>query len=238
MELGRAIVRQLELDRRGELPTRWMAHHLAELIATAESVKGAALREAEDRAAELVMKLWSIRSALPGAADPLIEFRAAIKVLEAMMPSANPWRLSRGNTADALLSEMFGAMALSIMAGLLLTRSRELRNIDEAEWNALSEEERLLAGTLALWQDLLGKPQPRTSALASFLSRLGEFDWADDDELRAVVAKDAPDTDRSQRDTVLSHLESFQTQLAKLIEQWRAVDARPGSGEAGEICES
>lgn len=65
LELGRTIVRQLELEQRENVLPRWMAHHLAELIKVAENSESSAKQYAEDRAVELILKLWTSRRDLP-----------------------------------------------------------------------------------------------------------------------------------------------------------------------------
>lgn len=236
LELGRKIVRQLELDRRGELPSRWMAHHLAELITIAQTGEGEAKQQAEDRAADLILKLWANRRALPIPADPLHGYLAAIKVLGAMAPTANPWRrFQRGGGDDALLGDMFDALAQLVMSGLMLTRSEEMRKIEEAEWDALSGEERYLVETLDHWRDFAVAPAAETISLESFYLKFVEGDGdsdvqgttadADPQESATEVAQDP---ERDQRVAILAHLETFQARLADLIEGWRAAGGLDG----------
>lgn len=234
MELGRAIVRQLNIDRRGEIPTRWMAHHLAELIQTAETAEGAARQEAEDRAADLVIKLWANRRALPPAADPLSGYSDAIKVLAALLPSSDPWRhFRRTGSSDALLHDMFGAMAQLVMGGLMLTREVEMRTILDAEWDALSGEEQLLVELLNRWHRFFVKLAPAQVDLESFYAV-----FLGDDETPAADApteedQGAADPVTANRAAILSHVETFQARLGELIAQWRETMAQ-GGGEGTE----
>lgn len=223
------IVRQLELDKHGELPARWMAHHLAELITTAKAAEGEEKQRAEDRASELILKLWANRRGLPGQADPLHGHLEAIKVLGAMLPTANPWhRFQRSDSDDARLSDMFGALVQLIMSGLALTRGAETRKIEEAEWEALSEEEIFLVETLSRWKAFIVAPEPMNISLEAFYATL----LADDgqDELNKGVSNgevsDLPESDpeREQRLRILDHLETFQTRLSEMIQQWRSAN--------------
>lgn len=224
MELGRAIVDQLEIDHRGEVLDKWMAHHLAELIKAAETSEGKARQEAEDRAVELILKLWANRRALPGAADPVKGYRNAINVLAAMFPSGDPWRYyRRGHTAEKLLHEMFGAMVHLVMSGLLLTRNLELRTIQDAEWDALSAEERLLVEILNTWHEFFVTPAPNKVELENFYRILveGETDTEKAEEEAAGDGNDESNPAEIDRAAILSHVETFQARLDQLVTQWR-----------------
>ena len=112
MALGLAIVAELRLDTRGELLQRWMAHHLAETIEKAESATGAKKIKLERDAVNLILKLWSHRSALPEPIDPLSGCRAAVDTLARLLPEANPWaHFSRNRPSETHLREMFAAMS-------------------------------------------------------------------------------------------------------------------------------
>lgn len=204
-----------------------MAHYLAELIQTAETAEGAAKQEAEDRAANLIIKLWANRRALPLSADPLSGYRDAIKVLAALLPSSDPWRrFRRTGTSDALLHDMFGAMVQLVMGGLLLTRDVEMRTILDAEWEALSDEEQLLVEVLNRWHQFFAKPAPPKIDLESFYAV-----FADDDE--TPVADGPAEEDQgaagpvaANRAEILSHVETFQGRLGELVAQWRQAIAQ------------
>lgn len=229
LELGRAIVDQLGIEHRSDTVDRWMAHHLAELIDAAETLEGQAKREAEDRAVELVLKLWANRRVLPAAADPLSGYRDATKVLAAMLPPADPWRRFRqGNATERLLHDMFGAMAQLVMSGLLLTHGLELRNILDAEWDALSEPERLLVGTLDTWHEFLVTPAQDKTELDSVYRIMiaGEEEGEEQDASTAEVEEDERDPIEIDRAAILSHVETFQARLDDLVTQWREKPAK------------
>lgn len=231
MALGRVIVRQLELERRGEVPTRWMAHHLAELIQAADMSEGDGRQAAEDRAAKLILELWANRRALPTPADPLSGYSDAIKVLRTMLPSGDPWsRHRRQGSIDALLHDMFGAMAQLVMSGLFLTRDVEIRAIEEAEWDALSEEERFLTGILDRWHRFFAPPPPKEFDLGALYAAFLEGDdglevGSSIEESPAPEEEAEPDPAEVNRAAVISHVETFQARLAELLAQWR--DAKP-----------
>ena len=239
LELGQAIVRQLEINQRGEQTSRWMAHHLAELITTAQAAEGDAKRLAEDRAAELILKLWARRRDLPMSADPLHGYLEAIKVLGAMLPTANPWRqLQRGRSDEALLCGMFDSLVNLVMSGLLLTRNGDIRKIEDAEWDSLSEEERFLVETLNRWRELFVPPTSEEFSLNPIFVTIR----GGDDESEANVGKldrsalkdPRAESEEDLHGSILVHIERFQAKLSELIEQWREKEGNEAD-EASEL---
>ena len=108
MALGQVIVKQLELEDRGAVVDRWLAHHLAEVIAEADRATGTAKAASEAQAVDLILKLWIHRRALPEPVDPLGGCRKAIEVLGRLSPEADPWsRFRQPEGHDGLLHEMF-----------------------------------------------------------------------------------------------------------------------------------
>lgn len=214
-----------------------MAHHLAELIDEAERSKGAAKQQAEERAVELILKLWTNRRALPTPADPLSGHLPAIKVLAAMLPTADPWRrFRRTGSNDELLHDMFGALVHLVISGLLLTRGGDIRAIEGAEWEALSDEEKFLVEILDRWHEFFVTPAPSNVELENFYATFlesgsesgGKAEQADE----SGEQKEAdPELERR---AILSHVEVFQARLADLIEQWRNTCTGEGAGEHDE----
>lgn len=223
LELGRTIVRQLELEQRGNVLPRWMAHHLAELIKAAENSESAAKQDAEDRAVELILKLWTSRRDLPVPADPLSEYRDAIMALDRMLPSANPWhRFRRPSSDDELLHDMFGAMAQLVMSGLLLTRAAEMRTIADIERKALSEEETFLLDTLDRWDRFFVMPAPSKINLEFIFAKMTNDEAETVGETKTLLQEEMQlDSSAERRTAILVHVETFQARLAELLERWR-----------------
>lgn len=237
MELGQTIVRQLDLDQRRDVVSRWMAHHLAELITTAETAKGEAKQQAEDRAVELILKLWANRRELPTPADPLHGHMDAIKVLGALLPTSNPWRYSqRRDSYSSLLRDIFDQLVNVVISGLLLTHGMDMRKIEDAEWDALSQEERSLVEALDRWRDFFAAPGPERTSFAPLLIR---FVGSGGEEGPAVCTSDTeasettkPDAEREQPAAILAHLEECQAKLSELIERWREEGVSHSATEA------
>lgn len=242
MDLGRAIAQQLENDKRGELPSRWMAHHLAELMDLAENVEGEVRQTLKMQAADLIIKLWVNRRSLPASVDPMGGQMAAIELLTAMQPTANPWaRFRRSHSKDDLLHEMFGVLTQIVMSGLLLTRPVEVRSIDGAEWDALTGDERFLADQLGRWKKLLVIPASEDFNLDAFYSKFSNDDV--DTKLEeqtgplAEEEKDGP-VPKDELRVILSNLETFQSKLASLVDQCRNSLISDDADEENEMDES
>lgn len=220
LELGRTIVRELEIDARGEVLSRWMAHHLAELIEKAEIAEGDEKHEAEQRAVELILKLWVNRRALPTPADPMSGYADAIKVLGAMLPTSNPWRgLKRISSVDDLLYDMFGVLATLVMSGLLLTRPAEMRRIDEVEWSALSDEEKFLSDILERWQGFLRPTMPVGSDTEAFFASLEALHAEPNVVAQAPILEPGGDDPDAQRRELVAAVQMFQERLGELLER-------------------
>ena len=156
------IVRQLELQDRGTVPERWLAHHLAELIAEADQAVGTAKAEYKAQAVDIILKLWVHRRALPEPVDPLGGFRKAVEVLGRLVPDANPWAsYHRPDTYEDLLREMFELLGKIVVAGVLLTQVSRVRPITEEELKALEDEERHLNSTLEQWMPFVAPSSPK-----------------------------------------------------------------------------
>ena len=90
MALGRVIVRQLELEDRGTVLERWLAHHLAEVIVAADEASGRAKAAAEAQAVDLICTLWAHRCAFAESIGPHGEYRRAVEMLGRQATEAGP----------------------------------------------------------------------------------------------------------------------------------------------------
>ena len=231
LALGQVIVRQLELQDRGTVLERWIAHHLAEVIAEASRAVGPAKRASEAQAVDLVLKIWAHRRALPESVDPLGGYRKAAEVLGLLMPEANPWaHYSQPSTYEGLLREMFELLSTIVVAGVLLTQVSRVRPITEEELKALEEDERHLHSTMEQWMLLVARSPSRPEVKIKFVST-GTTEGAEADrESERVI--DSSDQDRTSDEQVgpddadlhaiiTSTLERMQTDLTDLLTRWR-----------------
>ncbi|OXM82526.1 hypothetical protein CF651_30545 [Paenibacillus rigui] len=86
MNLGKALVKELNLDPGVDTTARWMAHYIAEQIELAEHSTGAEKKQAEERCFETVLKLWNRRSSFPNGSRPLENFEPIIRTLARLDP--------------------------------------------------------------------------------------------------------------------------------------------------------
>lgn len=243
MALGQVIVRQLELEDRGTVLERWLAHHLAEVIAEADRAVGPAKATSEAQAVDLVLKLWAHRRALPEPVDPLGGYRKAVEVLGRLVPEANPWAYyRRPDTYDGLLREMFELLGTIMLAGVLLTQVSRVRPITAEELMALEEEERYLHSTLEQWMQFVARSPSRPEINIEFVSTgttegtevdgVSESVGDSSNEYRTSDGQAGPD-DASLHAAIVSNLERMQTDLTDLLTRWR--DSLPckmeGEGE-------
>lgn len=236
LALGQVIVRQLELQDRGTVLERWIAHHLAEVIAEASRAVGPAKKASEAQAVDLVLKLWAHRRALPESVDPLGGYRKAIEVLGLLMPEANPWtHYSQPSTCEGLLREMFELLGMIVLAGVLLTQVSRARPITEEEFKALEEEERYLHSMLEKWMLLAARSSSKTEVKIEFVST-GATEGSEADREPERV-NDSSDQDRTSDEQagpddvdlhaeIVSSLERMQTDLTDLLTRWRESSPR------------
>ena len=210
---------------------RWIAHHLAEVIAEADRAVGPAKAASQAQAVDLVLKLWTHRRALPEPVDPLGGYRKAVEVLGRLMPDANPWAYHRpSDTYDGLLREMFELLSTIVIAGILLTQVSRVRPTTEEEAEALEEDERYLYSTLEQWMSFVVRSPSKPEIEIKFVSTSTSEGAEADPESEG--AGDAGDEDRtsdkqvifdeaSLHAVIVSKLERMQIDLADLLTRWR-----------------
>jgi hypothetical protein len=225
LELGQAIVRHLELDARGNVLERWLAHHLAELMLKAANATGREKEEAERQAVDVILKLWVHRRALPSPVDPLGGYREAIAVLGRLMPDGDPWRHYRHNHGyEGLLQEMFASLTSAVVGGLLLTHTEHIRAFSEAESAALEEEEVYLRTALDEWMKIL----PARQNVDFIVFDPDAADAEVQDELSAAEFDDltpeqqAAALESTAHAAIADRLERVHDKLGDLLRRWRS----------------
>jgi ABC-type cobalt transport system substrate-binding protein len=226
LELGQAISRELRLDPRGDILERWLAHHLAELMANAGTAVGAKKIQAQKAAVDLILKLWSHRRALPKDADPLGHLREAIEVLAHLVPPANPWahHPSAGHY-DTLLRSMFRTMGEAVLFGVLLTQVTTPRSVSAVERNFLDERENLLLDAFQEWFPL-GSPSPVPTPIVTFYTAGEEPDPEESPDESLNWEGLSPEEQRKRategaKGAIESLLVELQSQIGTLLDRWR-----------------
>lgn len=99
LDLGCALVKELDLDPGVDTLSRWMAHYIAELIDEAKTAK------VEDRPAKLAMcadailKLWDHRHQLPDGKRPFEDMEPIMRALASLDPEDDTPRFYRTQRA-------------------------------------------------------------------------------------------------------------------------------------------
>lgn len=235
MGLGRTIVEELRLDTRGETLQRWLAHHLAELIANADGATEAKKVQAEKKAVELILKLWAHRRSLPEIADPLGDLRNAIRALSYLLPPPNPWaRYPSSDSDEGLLGEMFRTMSEAVLVGIVLTQVSRLRPVSNVESEFLEEEEKALRDAFERWLPIANPPQPPPPVVRIVVN--GEPESSQEDSPEEPLDWDSLSPERQMeqatrvgKNRIVSQLEQMQTQIGTLLDRWRNNNASEGA---------
>lgn len=109
LELGRFLAQQLEVDEGVDTLSRWMAHHLAGLMAEAADAEGDRKKRLDGAVVELILQIWAHRRNFPEGSDPLAPYEKAAKTLATLRSGSTAFS---GWSALALPSE--AALALEI----------------------------------------------------------------------------------------------------------------------------
>lgn len=161
LELGRYLVRELGFEDGADTLGRWMAHHLAELIAQAENGATAAERLiARQAATETILRIWEHRVSLPGKAYPLRPYEDVLRALDRLHPGNNPFLLFAGSgetTRDQLSMRLFDNLARLIITLLLmkLPDGGIDANVNPIAMSSLDEIEQHMLTSLQQWVEML-----------------------------------------------------------------------------------
>ncbi len=128
LELGRLLVSEYLKERDGDTLSRWFLHTIAQrLVAFDEAKSEKARKNAQDAAAELILRFWRHRKATNLNVDPLSRFEELFKSLELLLPKANPWLSPQTSQTEKLAAQLFESLS-SLTIGLMLLG---LSNSDE-----------------------------------------------------------------------------------------------------------
>jgi hypothetical protein len=163
LELGKYLVRELGLEPGVDTLGRWLAHRIAELIDDAEKAPTkAARRKAEAAAIDTILKVWEKREDFPRELYPLAPYKGVLKMIDALQPSNDQYRLVRKRVderLDELASQAFDTFS-RLMINLILLKLPENHpdiDLDAVSFRASSEEEKHILTTLAAWIELFEK---------------------------------------------------------------------------------
>lgn len=88
LDLGAALVRELDLEQSNDVLGRWMAHHLASLITAAREAPLDRRAECEERCRAAILDIWRHRNCLPEGRRPFEPLERVVDTLAALDPDA------------------------------------------------------------------------------------------------------------------------------------------------------
>ena len=152
LRLGTRIVHELGLEPSVDTLGRWMAHHLGEVMQEVESAEGSDKEQAQERAVDLILKLWSHRRNLPGGAYPLNDLEPVMSVIGRLRSEASPYQRYSADATEKLLARIFDGLRLVVAHGILLIAGSEKLPDDlDAATPFLDDEERQLIEEVRGW---------------------------------------------------------------------------------------
>lgn len=87
IDLGKAIVKELELDPGVDTLAKWMAHYIATKIELAEHLAGEEKISTEKECFEAILKLWEHRWSIPSNRPFLKDFEPLLETLDKLNPN-------------------------------------------------------------------------------------------------------------------------------------------------------
>ncbi len=91
IELGKFLVKELELEPGVDTLGRWMAHFIAELIERSEAADGKDKTQLEKRCFETILKFWGHRTSLPHGICPFENFEPIYEFIKRLSPGKDDY---------------------------------------------------------------------------------------------------------------------------------------------------
>ncbi len=163
LEVGKHLVTQLGLEDSTDTLGRWLSHHVAELIETAEKPEAGMQERAE--AVDVILKIWQHRDRVPAKVSPLASYADLLQVLSVFVKEAGPWAVHQRDPRGLSLSTLYSRFHYLICL-LLLTKlpSKQVASTPTAVRKLLSKTEstllRLLERRLDLFDSSNGRAVP------------------------------------------------------------------------------
>lgn len=89
INLGKFLVKQLNLDKSVDTLGRWMAHYLALKISEAENAKGKDKIALEEECFKTILEIWKHRWKMPSNTNPINNFQPIFDFLVKLNPNRN-----------------------------------------------------------------------------------------------------------------------------------------------------
>ena len=129
-----------------------MAHHLAELMQVAKEAEGRDKDLAQEKAIDLILKLWAHRRDLPSNAYPINRIDTIISVIERLHTSTSPFHRNQGSEIEQFLSKIYSGLQTVAINGIVLTsKTTEIPDELKMVEPILDEEERRIVEAVRNW---------------------------------------------------------------------------------------
>lgn len=158
LELGKYLVRELNLEDEVDTLGRWMSHHLAELIHKAENGKTTEERlQASQQSIETILRIWDHRKNLPRQIYPLAEYDELLKVINRLRIDSNPYFYGyNSDRTDNIASMLFDNFTRLILVLLLMKVEsvESQKKVDNNVVEFLDEQEKQIWSAIQEWMTI------------------------------------------------------------------------------------
>jgi hypothetical protein len=187
-----------------------------------EQAQGTERQAAQDKAVDLILRLWSRRHDVPGNVHPLKQFEDVIAVLRRLRSDAWPYRRSSKEQVDHLLTKAFDGLRLMVAHGIVLTSNvvATPAEMGEAE-GFLEEDEKEVVEGINAWIEFLESSQQERRPVIIVKQEDGD-EFADSQEEGGDTAK---------LDLKTRARETFTREIDDLIETLSSLKAELGKGK-------
>lgn len=187
--LGSHLTDELGYSETRDTLGRWMAHYVAELIATAVNAPDGPTKEnAQAIAAKEILAIWSHRYSLPGNAYPLARYKGIIDSLGLLAPGGSPWehpaKGSRAAQAGEVLEQLRQLSLACLFSGFSINNSE----VNAAAKAHLDSEESKLLNLLNEWAQSVYSQRISHAATQSEIGEKSQSaDLIDSNELLTLI---------------------------------------------------
>ncbi len=208
LALGRALVEELELEPGVDTLSRWMAHHVAELIRAADEAGPDDRAEKLEACVSTILLLWDRKHQLPNGRRPFEDFDPILRALENLDPdnvSPRYYREAQAEAGRAKLSAKAKEL-FTVVEGLDYSARMLIRHfLVEAAKTSLKKSEKWIK--LA---EAAGLEDQRSSGVIRFLEKERRFLEEEPSEVERKVLEDR-----------IKRLEAFVTYASLLAAELR-----------------
>lgn len=153
MAFGRQIVSELGLEPGVDTLSKWMAHHIAELITDVESQTDPEVkRNKETQAAESISKLWQHRSKYDNRINPLHDLKPILQVLQTLDPNRNVWITNFGGPDGKAFAQVYDALRRLVIL-MIVRKSGDPPNAGTSTSAHQDADEQLITAFINAWLD-------------------------------------------------------------------------------------